>query len=230
MDASFLSTSLVGATWLGIVASLSPCPLATNVAAMAYMARFARSRSAQIAGVCAYGVGRALAYVVVASLLAAGLAGAPGLSGLLQRVLPPFLGPLLLLVGMVLTGLLAPGFSLNMVTAGLQARYAHRGPLGAAILGFLFALSFCPVSAALFFGSLIPLALASGHQFAAPVFFGIGSSSPVLVLGLALALGQSWVKPALDKLGASERGLTLGTGVVLILVGIYLCAQVLLGG
>lgn len=230
MDVSALCSSLAGATWLGMVASLSPCPLATNIAAMAYMARFARSRPAQVMGVFAYVSGRALAYLLVAALLAAGLAGAPGVSGVLQRVLPPFLGPLLVLVGMVLTGLLAPGFSVNLVSAGMQARFAHRGPLGAAILGFLFAMSFCPVSAALFFGSLIPLALASGHGFAAPVLFGIGSSAPVLVLGLALALGQSWVKPLLDKLGASERGLTLGTGVLLILVGVYLCLRVLIGG
>jgi cytochrome c biogenesis protein CcdA len=73
------------ALWLGLLTSVSPCPLATNLAATAYLARRVDSKMRAIFGTLAYTLGRVAAYAIIAALLAAGLASAPGMSQGLQR-------------------------------------------------------------------------------------------------------------------------------------------------
>ncbi len=92
------------AAWLGLMTSISPCPLATNIAAVSFLARRLDSQRRAVLSVIAYALGRAAAYAAVGLLVAWGLAAAPELSRILQRVLEPFIGPLLILVGLVLLG------------------------------------------------------------------------------------------------------------------------------
>ena len=47
-------------------------------------------------------------------------------------------------------------------------------------MGFLFAMSFCPVSAALFFGIVIPLALKFQSRIFLPFLYGAGTAAPVI--------------------------------------------------
>ena len=81
-------------------------------------------------------------------------------------------GPLLVVIGMVLLELLTVPTGNLPFAEGLRKRAESRGLLGAGLLGFIFALSFCPVSAALFFGSLVPLAVRSGSRVALPSVYG----------------------------------------------------------
>src|SRR5690606_29058241 len=46
------------------------------------------------------------------------------------------------------------------------------------------ALTFCPVSAALFFGSLLPLAVSEKSAWLVPALFGFGSAAPVLAFAI----------------------------------------------
>jgi cytochrome c biogenesis protein CcdA len=209
--------------WLGILTSISPCPLATNIAAISFITRDAGRARRVFASGALYTVGRAAAYSLLAALLVSSVLSAPALSHFLQTHMGRIIGPVLVLAGMALLGLIrVPGFSGAGDPARLQRRFARMGVWGAAILGFVFALSFCPVSAALFFGSLLPLALAGESRVLLPSLYGIGTALPVLALAFAVALGARSFAGVFARAASVERWLRGATGVVFIATGVYL--------
>ncbi|MDD4904163.1 MAG: sulfite exporter TauE/SafE family protein, partial [Candidatus Bipolaricaulis sp.] len=89
------------ASWLGILTSLSPCPLATNITAISFVGRRTGSpRGVLLAGLL-YALGRAAVYVSIGALLVSSLLSAASVSLTLQVWMNRILGPLLILVGMV---------------------------------------------------------------------------------------------------------------------------------
>lgn len=217
------------ATWLGVLTSISPCPLATNVAAIGYVARFGRSRASQLAAGLLYAAGRALAYASVGALITWGLLSAPALSGFLQRHMNQLLGPFLVLVGMTLLGLLPGMPSLGSVGPRMQERLVALGLAGSALIGFVFALAFCPVSAALFFGSLLPLAVQQESVWVLPALYGVGSAAPVFAFALAAALGRDVASRLFVRLKNADRWILPASGWLLVGVGAYLCVTRSLG-
>jgi len=210
------------AVWLGILTSVSPCPLATNVAAISFVSRRVGQPRRVLLGGLLYTAGRALAYTLLGAALVLSLLSAPTVSHALQKHMNRLLGPLLILVGMILLDLLP----LRLPGRGLAARaqgLADGGVWGAGALGVIFALSFCPVSAALFFGSLIPLAVRHGSAVMLPSLYGIGTGLPVLAFALAVALGAGSVAAMFRRVSAAERWARRATGVIFLGVGVYYC-------
>jgi cytochrome c biogenesis protein CcdA len=152
-----------------------------------------------------------------------------GVSDLLQRYMNKVLGPFLILAGMVLLELISiriPGIA---TSTDWQLRTARRGVLSAGLLGMVFALSFCPVSAALFFGSLIPLSVDHGSSVLFPSLYGLGTGLPVVIIGLGLGMGAHWVGSLFNRLATIERWARRITGVVFVLVGVYLSLVYIFG-
>jgi len=222
---------LVGASalWLGILTSISPCPLATNVAAISFVGRrVGNPRQVFLAGLL-YTLGRSLAYLVLGVLLVGSLLSVPHVSHVLQKYMNKILGPILILAGMFLLEMLQvnlPGFS---ISGEMQQRVEAWGVWGASALGAIFALSFCPVSAALFFGSLVPLAIKSGSSVLLPSLYGVGTALPVFVFAVLIALGAHAVSKVLDKLALVERWTRWATAVIFIGVGVYYCLVYIFG-
>jgi cytochrome c biogenesis protein CcdA len=211
------------ALWLGVLTSISPCPLATNIAAISYIGKGLGAPRRVFAAGAFYTAGRALTYLALAALLVASVLSIPQLSQFLQTYMNKLLGPILILVGMFLLGLLEFGFSTSVGAGALEERLQGWGVWGAALLGMLFALSFCPVSAALFFGSLIPLALQHGAAVSLPALYGIGTGLPVLAFAVLIASGTQKVSKAFHRLAQVEKWARIVTGVVFVAVGIYFC-------
>ena len=212
---------LASAAWLGLLTSISPCPLATNIAAISYIGKQAdRPRIVLLTGVL-YTLGRALTYVILGALLVSSLLSVPGLSNFLQRYMNKILGPVLILVGMFLLDLLRLPALSNSGGSRLGQQLGRSGGWGALLLGMLFALSFCPTSAALFFGSLIPLSIKWESAITLPLLYGLGTAVPVFVFALLVALGTKSVASAFQKLSAVEVWARRITGLVFILIGIY---------
>ena len=218
-----LAVALASALSLGVLTSISPCPLASNIAAISFIGRrVGQTRTVLLSGLL-YTVGRTIAYQVLAVAIVAGLLATGDISRFLQHYLNLILGPVLILVGMVLLEMLGATFSLNLAGQAVQQRAAKGGVLWAGVLGILFALSFCPISAGLFFGGLIPLAVGHRSSFLLPLAFGIGTAVPVIGFAFLIAFAARLVGAAFNRLTQIERWVRRIAGVAFLLAGIYYC-------
>jgi cytochrome c-type biogenesis protein len=209
------------ALWLGILTSISPCPLATNIAAISYIGRkVGNARHVFLTGLL-YTLGRTLAYVALAFVLVATVLSVPQVSMFLQEYMHLVIGPLLIVVGMFLMGLIELELGGGGMGQGLQKRVDALGIWGSLLLGVVFALTFCPTSAALFFGSLVPLSLQLGSRVTLPAIYGIGTALPVLVFAVLLATSAQSVGRAYNALAKIEWWARMVTGGIFIVVGIY---------
>ncbi|MFW5698346.1 MAG: sulfite exporter TauE/SafE family protein, partial [Planctomycetota bacterium] len=138
-----------------------------------------------------------------------------------QRYGAAFLGPILILVGMVLLGWVGGSFNLQAGSQSLRLRLAKAGFLGPLILGVLFALSFCPVSAGWYFGVLIPAAIAGESPIFLPTIFGLSTALPVVFFALVIAFAANRVGTVFNNLRRVERVIQVVFGVALILAGIF---------
>jgi len=209
------------ALWLGILTSVSPCPLATNIAAISFIARRISSPGAVFLAGSVYTLGRTVAYLVLGMLIVVGILSIPGLSNFLGVYVNKLLGPILVVVGMVLLELIKFNIAGSIEGERVQMLAEKGGVWGAGLLGIVFALAFCPVSAALFFGSLIPMAVKHNSRFLFPLLYGIGTGLPVLIFAVLIAMGARHVGTAFDRLKQFEWWARRITGAVFILVGIY---------
>lgn len=223
------AVALGSAIWLGILTSISPCPLATNIAAISYIARRVDSPRKVIAAGLLYTLGRMITYLVLGILIVASVLSIPQLAMFLQQNMNKFLGPILIVVGMFLLNLISLSFIRGNIGSGMQGRVERFGIWGAGLLGLLFALSFCPVSAALFFGSLIPLAVDHESSIAMPTLYGVGTAIPVIAFAIVIAISTRMVGVMFDKLKVIEKWARLITGVVFVAVGIYYTLMYIFG-
>ncbi len=213
--------SVVSAFWLGILTSVSPCPLASNVAAISYLSREAAHPSRMLLAGLLYSIGRVITYVSLGVLITGSLLNIPEVAFFLQNRMNQFLGPVLILAGAILLEWIRLG-SLGFAFSEKGVSWIKSlGSLGALILGLLFALSFCPVSAGLFFGSLIPLALQQNAPVLLPLAYGLGTGLPVLAIALAIAFGVKGLSRIFQQASRLGSGLRNVTGWIFILVGFY---------
>lgn len=209
------------ALWLGILTSISPCPLATNIAAISYIGRkVGSSRQIFLSGLL-YTVGRTAAYLGLAIVLVASVLSVPQISLFLQKYMHLVLGPILIVVGMFLMGLIEFNLGGGGMGGGLQKRVDRMGIWGALLLGIVFALTFCPTSAALFFGSLVPLSLKVNSSVTLPAVYGVGTALPVIVFAVLLATSAQSVGKAYNMLAKIEWWARMATGLIFILVGVH---------
>ena len=217
---------LIGAAsafWLGILTSISPCPLATNIAAISFVGRKVGSPAKVFLAGLLYTTGRTLTYLILGVLLVSSMLSAPQVSHLLQKYMNKLLGPILILVGMVLLELVSLNLSGSGVSEKMKQRVETLGMWGALLLGVIFALSLCPISAVLFFGSLIPIAVRVESSVILPSIYGVATGLPVLVFAVMLSRGAKSIGNAYNKLAVIEKWGRRITGGLFILVGIYYC-------
>jgi cytochrome c-type biogenesis protein len=216
-----LAIAAATALWLGIFTSINPCPLATNIAAISYVGRRVGStRQVFLTGLL-YALGRTLAYVGLAVLLVATALSQPRVSIFRQKYGHLVLGPILILVGMLLLGLIQFSARGSGVSGRMQKRVDAMGVWGALVLGVVFALSFCPNSAAIFFFTLIPLSINANSRVALPAIYGVGTALPVLVFAVLIALSAQSVGKAYNVLSRVEWWTRMVTGAVFVVVGVF---------
>jgi len=209
------------ALWLGILTSISPCPLASNVAAISFLSKKITHPALVFISGLAYTLGRMVSYAILGWIIISSLLSVPQVAQFLQKYMGKALGPLLIITGLILLEIITirlPGLSLSQKH---HNKLAESGAPGAFLLGFIFALAFCPISAALYFGSLIPLAINSKSGIVLPFVYGIGTGLPVLVFAVAIALGVTSLSHWFNKITRLEYYTRKITGVVFILVGLY---------
>lgn len=218
-----ISSGMIAAIWLGILTSISPCPLATNIAAVSFIGKnAAETKKVFITGTL-YLLGRATAYAALAALIVASLLSIPAMSNFLQSYINKILGPVLIIAGMLLLDLVSLPSGKGTDTSRLQ-RLAEKNLFAASFaMGIIFALAFCPVSAALFFGSLIPVAVQQQSPVLLPAIYGAGTALPVLLFALVLACGTNYLSKVFNAVSRVEVWARRATGVLFIIIGIYFC-------
>ena len=225
-----LLLAAVTALWMGICASIAPCPLTTNILAVSFLARQGGGRGKILTRSLAYAVGGMLAYAALGALAVWGVLNVPVASQFLQKYMTKFLGIVLILVGMVLTGLLNPRFRVAWRRSLPPCHPAPKaGVVGAAVLGMLLFLSFCPTTAWLFFGGLLPTAIEEQSPLLLPSLYALGAALPVMILGSLLAGGTQLAGKVSGSFQAVEKYARLATGTLFIAIGIWFCLRNALG-
>ena len=209
------------ALWYGILTSINPCPLATNITAISFISgQLDRKKYVVLAGL-AYMLGRTITYTTLGALLVTSSQAIPSVSMFLQKYSSLLIGPILIIVGIILLGILSFNFKGRGVSGKLQVFVEKSGIFGAGVLGIVFALSFCPPSAAIFFINLFSIAVRHGSRILIPCIYGIGTALPVLIFAFLIAFTTNQVGKAFDKLTLFERWARKITAIIFILVGIY---------
>ena len=212
---------LLSALWLGILTSISPCPLATNIATVSFLSKCINHPKKVFAYGMAYTFGRMMTYAILGVIIIMSLVSVPSIANFCQEYMNKILGPLLIIVGLFLLDVFKIKISGLAISQEKQQSLVESGIGGSFALGVIFALSFCPISAALFFGSLIPLALNSKVGIGLPFLYGLGTGLPVVILALGIALGVTKASFWFKKMSSIEKHTKKITGVVFILVGLY---------
>lgn len=218
---SAISIPLLSAVLFGLIGAASPCQLTTNLGALAYAsARPERGRPLSIA--LAYVAGKIAVYSLAG--------GAVVLAGLQFQAhsIPVIvaarqaLGPLMILVGLALVGLLPFRARIGQRIAWrLSERLGARGVGGAFLLGVAFSFAFCPTLFWLFFGLTLPLALKSTAGWAFPGLFALGASLPLLVVTGLVVGGVGAVDVVAGGVRRLERPLRAIAAVILVLAGLH---------
>lgn len=226
MDIEYLSNSFnlpgVSAFMLGLMASLGPCTLATNLAAVAYISRKISERRFAVTGGALYTLGRMITYTVLGVLIMYAGISIPLISNFLQDISEVVVGPLLITVGLIMLFIDRISFGEHGTgMANTAGKLADAGMLGALPLGIVLALAFCPYSAVLFFMVLIPLMFKTHGGAGLPALFAVGTGLPVMLFGTLLSLGVAGAARWINAISRAEVYIRIAMAVLFIIIGFY---------
>lgn len=214
------SLPIVTAFVLGLLTAISPCPLATNITAIGFISKDVEDKKKVFLNGLVYTAGRAIAYTLLAFIIYAG-ADQFEISGWFQQYGEKFIGPLLVIIGLVMLDLIPitlPGIG------NLSEKFQEKETQNywdVLLLGIIFALAFCPYSGVLYFGMLIPMTVTSATGLYLPVVFAFATGIPVIIFAWLLAYTVSGVGAVYNKLKIFEIWFRRVISVVFIGVGIY---------
>jgi cytochrome c-type biogenesis protein len=208
---------------LGVLTSISPCPLATNIAAIAYISRDIKNPHHTPLNGLAYTLGRMVTYSVLGAVILVIGMNVIDLSLTVQSIHGDILGSIMIAAGVFMIGLIPVNFTIGSgrITERLCKKTADFGLIGSFFIGILFALAFCPYSAVLFFSGLIPLGLASESGVILPAFYGLGTVIPVIIFSILFYLGVQELNKHVQNVYKFEKVLRKVIGVIFVVIGLY---------
>lgn len=214
------SLPLVSAFALGLMTAISPCPLATNITAIGFISKEVKQQRKVFTNGIIYTIGRAISYTLLACIIFFG-ADQFKLSGWFQLYGERLIGPLLILIGILMLGII----KINFPGLGrLTQRFDKKGVNNyweVLLLGILFALAFCPYSGVLYFGMLIPMTISSASGLYLPIVFAIATGIPVIIFAWLLAYTVSGVGKLYNHLKTFEIWFRKVIALVFVGVGMY---------
>lgn len=210
---------------LGLMTAISPCPLATNITAIGFISKDIENRNRVFFNGLFYTLGRAITYTGLALIIFLGVDQLK-FSGFFQRYGEKFIGPLLLIIGLLMLDIIKikfPGF--GRLTSGMQnkQRWSYKD---AVLLGLVFALAFCPYSGVLYFGMLVPMTVTSASGLYLPLVFAMATGIPVIIIAWILAYTVSGVGNVYNKVKSFELWFRRIIAILFIAVGIFYIIRV----
>jgi len=212
---------LLSAFLLGILTSISPCPLATNITAIAYISREIKTITNTLLNGLFYTLGRGISYTLLATLIYFGLSTFK-ISSIFQGWGDKILGPALIIIGLIMLGVIKINLGgHNDKIEKAKEWLAKKGYIGSLLLGVLFALAFCPYSGVLFFGVLIPLVLKSSESLLLPPIFALGTGLPVIIFSFLIAFSMQKVSQAFKIVQKVEKVMRYAVASIFLIAGVY---------
>lgn len=223
------TTPALTAFLLGLLTAISPCPLATNIAAIGFIGKNIENRKRLFRNGVLYTLGRIIAYTVLGIILIIILKEGASMFGIQQfiaRYGELIIGPALLLIGLFMLfsdKLNLPSFGFN----GGGERLTTHGSWGAMLLGILFALAFCPTSGIFYFGMLIPMSTTATAGYLLPVLFAVATALPVLVVAWVLAFSAQHIGKVYGRIQIIQKWLNIAVSILFLAIGSYYCTTTL---
>jgi len=212
---------ILSALVLGLMTSISPCPLATNITATAFISKNITNKKLVFLSGLVYSLGRAFSYTAIGLILFFG-ASKFHVGLFFQQNGEKFLGPLLIIIGLIMLNVIRLNFlGKSNFTEKLTKNLKGKGLLGSFLIGVIFALAFCPYSGALYFGMLIPMTISSVDGLYLPIVFAFGTGLPVILFTYLLAFAAGSVGVFYNKIAKIEKWMRVIAGVVFVLTGVY---------
>jgi cytochrome c biogenesis protein CcdA len=212
---------ILSAFVLGLMTAISPCPLATNITATAFISKNISSKKKVFLSGILYSLGRAFTYTTIGLILFFG-ASKFHIARFFSQNGEKYLGPLLIVIGLIMLNVIRLNFfGKSNFTEKLSEKFQDKGLLGSFLIGAVFALAFCPYSGALYFGMLIPMAISKIDGLYLPIIFAFGTGLPVLLFTYLLAFAAGNIGSFYNKITKIEKAMRTVAGVVFILTGIY---------
>ncbi len=212
---------ILSAFILGLMTAISPCPLATNITATAFISKNISSKRKVFMGGLLYSLGRGFSYTVIGMILYFG-ASKFHIARFFNQNGEKYLGPLLIIIGLIMLNFIKLNFlGKSNFQEKLSEKFKDKGLLGSFLIGVVFALAFCPYSGALFFGMLIPMTIASADGLYLPIIFAFGTGLPVILFTYLLAFTAGKVGVFYNRITKIEKVMRTVAAVVFIITGLY---------
>ncbi|HAY31422.1 MULTISPECIES: aromatic aminobenezylarsenical efflux permease ArsG family transporter [Alistipes] len=224
----YLQNLADGSSWpiltaflLGLMTAISPCPLATNITATAYLSKDIGNKRRVLFNGVFYTLGRMFTYTALGMIFYFG-ASQFRIAKLLQGVGGMWLGIALVVIGVLMLDVIRlGGISTGKLAEKLGNKKGKKTYLDAFLLGLLFALAFCPYSGVLYFGGLIPMTIASPSGLLLPPVFAIATGLPVIIIAWLLAYSVGNVGKFYNKMNVFQKWFKRIIAAVFIVVGAY---------
>ena len=201
--------------------SISPCPLATNITATAYISKNISNKKVVFLSGVIYSLGRAFSYTAIGLILYFG-ASKFHIARFFNQNGEKYLGPLLIIIGLIMLNVIRLNFlGKSNFTERFTEKFKGKGLLGSFLIGVIFALAFCPYSGALYFGMLIPMTISDINGLYLPIVFAFGTGIPVILFTYLLAFATGSIGLFYNKISKIEKVMRTIAGVVFVLTGIY---------
>ena len=206
---------------LGVLTSISPCPLATNITAIAYISKEIKTTKHTLLNGIFYTLGRGASYTILATLIYFGLSSFQ-VSSIFQSWGDKILGPVLIIIGLLMFSVIKINFGKGGERIEkIKIWLAQKGFIGSFLLGMIFALAFCPYSGVLFFGALIPLVLKSAEGLLLPSIFALGTGLPVIIFSFIIAFAVQKLGQVFQIMQKIERIIRYSVATIFLGAGMY---------
>lgn len=212
---------ILAAFVLGLMTAISPCPLATNITATAYLSKNITKKSKVLLNGMMYVLGRMFSYTALGLILYFG-ASQFKVSKALQGAGGLWLGIALIIAGILMLDVIKYNLPfLNKLTPTVNESKHRAGYWQAFIMGIAFALAFCPFSAVLYFGVLIPMTIAAPSGLLLPPVFAVATGLPVIIIAYLLAYSIANISKFYNSMKSFDKWFKRIIAAIFILAGIY---------
>ena len=215
---------------LGFMSIIMPCPLTTNISALAYITKDLTNCKKMLFNGLLYVLGKTLTHAILGfigiSIINHGMS-IDTIEEFISSYGDKLMPPVLLLMALIT-------FKPNIFTfwkkkeecgCGCnchQSTDKYKGSIGAFMMGMVFALAFCPINGVIFFGILLPISAPHGVLgYIYPVIYGFITAIPVFILIYLIKLGVDRINSFKDNMSKIEKWTRYTIASILLVSSIY---------